>query len=892
MRRTCYCLGFAGTAVVVFTLAWHTTQGSARPPEAGPDPAERGAPLPLSQVVLFNSGVGYFQREGTVEGDARIDLAFPASDVNDLLKSLVLTDLGQGHVSAVSYDSSEPVERTLKSFALDLTGNPTFGQVLNQARGERVEVTFQQGGAGTALTGTIVGMESAPDGPNKEVHVLNLLCAEGMRPVPLGQVQRLRFLNPTLDSEFRAALRVLASSHDSQKKAVRLQFNGPGQRPVRVGYVVESPIWKTSYRLVFDKAGRPTLQSWAVVENTTDEDWKDVRLALVSGRPLSFQMDLYPPLFVPRPKVEPELFASLRPPAYGGAIIVGGLQLGGQVGVQLGGAGGQQQLGFQGGANLGVGGGVAGFGGFGGGFGGTFQGGFQGLPVGNRYQSGQLGQFGGQAGGVAGENPNQRGPRLTHQELQERLKHRQEAREEARRVGSTLAAVDPNAAADSHSESLGDGFEHVLDHKVSLPRQKSALFPLPAGEIEGERVSIYCEPVHSRHPLLGLKFKNATGRPLMQGPVMVYEGGRFAGDARIADLQANEERLLAYAVDLGVEVKPEDRETPGPNFQMRMVKDDLNVSYSVRNTRTFVVRNRSKQDRELVIAHPIRASWKLAKETKPYEQTRDVYRFRTTVPAGKTIRFDVAEEQPRAHKFPATKVETEKGVTTTTFPTDLGVVVRHLTRVGEPRLTGVKVAKGLLKASSRHEMSVNYRIQNTSERPCEVTMEHQVLASRVLTGGAKPVPGSRDLFRFVLAPVAGVEAEQALTEQGEDVDLWTFTELSEDRAKIYLESSVASPAVKEILRQALRMRAGYQTTERQIEESKQAVKAITDEQVRLRANLERLPETSAAYKRYLEKFDTQETQLEKLAEQIGKLQASAKKQRQDFAAYVAAANAE
>src|SRR5262245_65791250 len=91
--------------------------------------------LPVAQVILFSSGVGYFQREGEVEGNARVDLTFPVGDVNDLLKSLVLRDLGGGHISAVSYDSHDPVEKTLQSFALNLTGNPTYGQLLHQARG-------------------------------------------------------------------------------------------------------------------------------------------------------------------------------------------------------------------------------------------------------------------------------------------------------------------------------------------------------------------------------------------------------------------------------------------------------------------------------------------------------------------------------------------------------------------------------------------------------------------------------------------------------------------------------------------------------------------------------------------------------------------------------------
>ena len=145
---------------------------------------------------------------------------------------------------------------------------------------------------------------------------------EEVRALKLSDVQRVRFLNPTLEGELRKALETLTQSHDTQKKAVSLTFQGQGRREVRVSYVVENPIWKTSYRLVLStkKDGKPTLQGWAIVDNASEEDWRDVRMALVSGRPISFQMDLYQPLYVARPVVEPELFASLRPPTYAGAM--------------------------------------------------------------------------------------------------------------------------------------------------------------------------------------------------------------------------------------------------------------------------------------------------------------------------------------------------------------------------------------------------------------------------------------------------------------------------------------------------------------------------------------------------------------------------------------------
>src|SRR5258707_5282241 len=195
-------------------------------------------------------------------------------------------------------------------------------------RGEKVEVTLQQAATqpGT-LTGTVVGVEKQKQAAGKdgviEIDLVNLWCAEGLRSVKLADVQRVRFLNPVMESEFRRALDVLALSHDTQKKAVSLTFEGPGKRPVRVGYVVENPIWKTSYRLVLTKEGKPYLQGWAVVENPTDEDWKDVRMALISGRPISFQMDLYQPLYVARPTVVPELFASLQPRTYDGNMDAG-----------------------------------------------------------------------------------------------------------------------------------------------------------------------------------------------------------------------------------------------------------------------------------------------------------------------------------------------------------------------------------------------------------------------------------------------------------------------------------------------------------------------------------------------------------------------------------------
>src|SRR5262249_24695195 len=225
MRRTFVVASLAGAVALAGLLVLLRPGSSpAKPGKEGGDPAV-GKPaeqLPMGNIILYRSGVGYSQREGKVTGNTRIDLSFPASDINDLLKSMVLRDLGGGHVSAVSYDSQDPVDKTLKSFAINLIGNPSFSAILNQARGEKVEAVLQQSNAtqpGT-LTGVIMGVEAQKQPVGKdavvEVELLNLWCAEGVRSVKLADVQRLRFLNPVLDSEVKKALETLALSHDTQ----------------------------------------------------------------------------------------------------------------------------------------------------------------------------------------------------------------------------------------------------------------------------------------------------------------------------------------------------------------------------------------------------------------------------------------------------------------------------------------------------------------------------------------------------------------------------------------------------------------------------------------------------------------------------------------------------
>src|SRR5262249_18008047 len=153
--------------------------------------------------------------------------------------------------------------------------------------------------------------------------------------------------------------------------------------------------------------------------------------------------------------------------------------------------------------------------------------------------------------------------------------------------------------------------------------------------------------------LLGLRFKNTSGLHLTQGPVTVYEGGAYAGDGRILDLQPNEERFLSYAIDLGTEVKRTAATRPEQSLiVLKLAKDFLHVNYKVRQTSPYVVKNRSESDRQLIIEQPIRSDWKVVAPERPAQRTREVSRFELAVPAGKSGRLEVIEEQGRTDQFP------------------------------------------------------------------------------------------------------------------------------------------------------------------------------------------------------------------------------------------------
>ncbi|MCC6950759.1 MAG: hypothetical protein IT433_04855 [Phycisphaerales bacterium] len=563
-------------------------------PAGGPAPAAAAldassTALPIQRITMYRSGVASFERTGSVTGDANLQFRFSTAQINDILQSMVVLDLskGKGRIDGISYGSKEPLAKRLASFGVDIADNPAAGELLARLRGTPVRLTLAAG----EVTGTVMNVETRPtvfqgsNGTDTAVHNLpwiNLLTAEGVRSYNLTECRGFEIRDEALAAELSKALAALAEYRADRTKTVDVSLSGEGSREIVVAYVQESPVWKTSYRLVLPEetkdspGGSLTLQGWAIVENTTDEDWRDVTLSLVSGRPVSFRMDLYEPLYMDRPL--------LPVPSEQGAMA---RLYDGSAGFEIANALKDEAKAVQDSAMLGV-------------------------PAGAPRPAAPAEA---EAGGA-------RGRRMSYKDLD-----------------------SSTAAAQARAVESGEVFQFEVDHPVTVERQRSAMIPIINTALKGRRVSIYTASEGGQHPMRGLEITNSTGLQLMPGPISVFDDGAYAGDAQVSYVPQGDKRLLAYALDLDVVATSDDRGEEEVR-RVRVVQGLLELQVKYRRSVTYAFGNKdASRPRTIITEYPRDTSWELAEGTKPTETTDSVLRFETTAGPGGSATQKIALER-------------------------------------------------------------------------------------------------------------------------------------------------------------------------------------------------------------------------------------------------------
>ncbi len=649
--------------------------GAARESAAGGEAETSAAKLPVRRVVLYKNGVGYFEHLGRVRGNQTLTIDFTSGQLNDVLSSLTVLDLGGGRITAVNYNSEAPLAKRLGALRLPLGEQTTVSQFLGALRGARLEV--RSGGA--TIAGRLLSVEkktrTTKEGQFMSYDEVSLITDAGeVRTAELGTATSVRLAERDLNQEVGRYLNLIASTRLQDLRRMTISTAGAGDRQVYVSYISEVPLWKTTYRIVMPSkaTAKPLLQGWAIVDNTVGEDWENVELSLVAGAPQSFIQQLSQPYYSRRPVVPLPESVQLEPQTHAATLIPGNGTITGTVTDPSGAdvAGATVRV-YDASNNL-VGTATT-----------DAEGNYEvsGLPEGNyrvevarpgfrNYAESGVAVAGGeevskdvelqvgtasetlammapaaspgvpagQGGGIAGGRYRaafKTGPVSSNMAID----------------AATLNATRAAQQAAAQARELGDLFEYKLKQPVTIRKNQSALVPILQSDVAAEKVSLWNEAAGRPQPLLAVWLTNTSGLTLDGGSFTVLEEETFAGEGLLDPIKPGEKRLLSYAADLGVRVDAKAESYSQPVTRVRIFRGVMTQTSEVREQKTYTMRNEDTHPRTVVIEHPRRPGYTLAPGLEPAETTAGMYRFRVPVPAKKTETLTVKEVKPLETRY-------------------------------------------------------------------------------------------------------------------------------------------------------------------------------------------------------------------------------------------------
>ncbi|MFH0775214.1 MAG: hypothetical protein V2A53_06990 [bacterium] len=276
------------------------------------------APAKVTKVIFYKHGMGYFERQAKVSNETTISLGFKASQMKDVLTSFFAIDLDGGKIKAISYDSKDPIGKQLENILINVPEESALIRFLTQLKGAKVELRLNN----ETIRGNILGIEpiSQKESGSVITNYKLILLNEQREIVPYSilEINSFKLLDEPIQRDLNRILDISLKSKYTDRKQIDVFCTGKGNRNIIMGYLVEMPIWKTSYRLILEKMQKPYLQGWAIVENPTDEDWEDVNVSFVAGNPISFIIDLYTSYYPERQEIEigsiiPQVKALIKP---------------------------------------------------------------------------------------------------------------------------------------------------------------------------------------------------------------------------------------------------------------------------------------------------------------------------------------------------------------------------------------------------------------------------------------------------------------------------------------------------------------------------------------------------------------------------------------------------
>ena len=568
--------------------------------------------LPVRKVVLYKNGVGYFEHSGLVQGNQRVAIDFTSQQLNDVLQSLTVLDEGGGRIGGVNYNSTTPLAEQLKSLSLGMSDDPTSTELFQALRGQRVEVT---GGPGGVIIGRLMSIESRTekkgsddDAPTIDKFYLTLVASSGaVRVIELTPALSVRPLDANLQGQLDRYLELLSTTHSTGLRHLTLDAIGQGQRELRVSYISEVPVWKSTYRLVFPRTanGSATMQGWAVVDNTVGADWENVQLSLVAGAPQSFIQPLSQPIYTRRPEIPIATEAQLTPQTHEAAdfkqnMVVQSEMMNNQLIAPTR------------------------------------------VPRSIKMVAEKEARLAGRdatelttvtpgvAGALASGSGNGYGPGVG-----------------GNTGGSVYRPSDAIAQGDVTTTAFDDFVEYALTQPVTIHKNESAMVPILQQELPAEHVTLWSE--REQTPLRAVWLENKSKLTLDSGSFSIFESGEFAGEGLLDPIHPGEKRLLSYAADQAVRVKITDRENLRTLHHVMIRKGVIVETHMDVASVTYAATNHAETDRVVLVEHPRRNNgWVLDDGVKADETAPDLYRFRLPVASHATAKLEVREHGPES----------------------------------------------------------------------------------------------------------------------------------------------------------------------------------------------------------------------------------------------------
>lgn len=535
--------------------------------------------LPVRRMLMYRHGVGYFERRGSFAG-TELRLMFPRDAMDDILKSLIVLDMGEGQVLGIDIETPEDRAKQIERGSIHLSDTRSLLDLLRDLRGRRVRLSIEserrhsETGEET-LEGAVIGVDLDEEEPlDKPLLSLYLADQREVRTAPVRRITRLAILDDRAAADITYFLRAAQSEEDRRSAIVRLS---EGEHEMLVGYIAPAPSWRVSYRLLAepkpdggdsanggerDIGARVTvlLQGWGLFDNQLDEDLENVELTLVAGMPVSFRYRLYEPHIPERPLVQDDVRTVTAPVEF-------------------------------------------------------------------------------QAKRAMAASPSPGAPSLSA--FAPMLEGAPESLAAAAPAFS-MESLERSIEAASVGEERGALFQYRVAHPVSVARGRSAMVPIVSQRLDGRKELLYNARKLPRHPVASLRMLNETGLTLERGPVTVVERGDYAGEAVLPFTRAGAEMIVAYAVELGVTITEErhaQRVMAGLSIQKEYAVFE---EWDVRQTR-YRITSTLPDAVDIVIEQERLAGYDLFDTPAPAEEAHHVARWPVRCPPGVETVFTVSE---------------------------------------------------------------------------------------------------------------------------------------------------------------------------------------------------------------------------------------------------------